>query len=88
MGRIRVWRLETWINHQEFLDAEQEGLGPLYPMYCECDFYNSASTWYKPEMFQYSDYGEDMWKLIFFYRNDNYVQSSTMGYRQQGCSIE
>jgi len=26
-------------------------------MYYECDFYNSSSTWYKSEMFQYSNYG-------------------------------
>jgi len=45
---------------QEFLDAERERLGPLYPMYYECDFYNSSSTWYKPEYFQYGEYGEDM----------------------------
>jgi hypothetical protein len=45
---------------QEFLDAERERLGPMYPMYYECDFYNSSSTWYKPDMFQYGDYGEDM----------------------------
>ncbi|MDH3502817.1 MAG: hypothetical protein OEL69_10005 [Nitrosopumilus sp.] len=45
---------------QEFLDAERERLGPLYPMYYECDFYNSSSTWYKPEYFVYGDYGEDM----------------------------
>ena len=30
------------------------------PMYYECDFYNSSSTWYKPEYFKYADYGEDM----------------------------
>ena len=29
-------------------------------MYYECDFYNSSSTWYKPEYFQYGDYGENM----------------------------
>jgi len=45
---------------QEFLDAERERLGPLYPMYYECDFYNSSSTWYRPEYFQYGNYGEDM----------------------------
>lgn len=27
-------------------------------MYYKCDFYNSLSTWYKPEYFQYGDYGE------------------------------
>jgi len=43
--------------NQEFLDAERERLGS---MYYECDFYNSSSTWYKPEYFQYADYGEDM----------------------------
>lgn len=35
----------------------RERLGSLYQMYYECDFYNSASMWYKPEYFQY---GEDM----------------------------
>ena len=45
---------------QEFLDAERERLGPMYPMYYECDFYNSAATWYKPEMFKFGDYGENM----------------------------
>ncbi|MDH3780288.1 MAG: hypothetical protein OES15_05465 [Nitrosopumilus sp.] len=46
--------------NQEFLDAERERLGPLYPMYYECDFYNSSSARYKPEYFQYGDYGENM----------------------------
>ena len=46
---------------QEVTDVERERLGPLYPMYYECDFYNSSSTWYKPEYFQYGDYGEEMW---------------------------
>jgi len=36
------------------------GIRSLYLMYYECDFYNSASTWYKPEYFQYGDYGKDM----------------------------
>jgi len=45
---------------QEVTDVERERLGPLYPMYYECDFYNSSSTWYKPEYFQYGDYGEEM----------------------------
>ena len=52
--------VEAGLINQEFLDAERERLGPLYPMYYECDFYNSSSTWYKPEYFQYEDYGEDM----------------------------
>jgi len=43
--------------NQEFLDVERERFGP---MYYECDLYNSSSTWYKPEYFQYADYGEDM----------------------------
>jgi hypothetical protein len=47
-------------TQKEFLDAEQERLGPLYPMYYECDFYNSSSTWYRPEYFQYGNYGEGM----------------------------
>jgi len=47
-------------TNQEFLDNERELLGPLYPMYYECDFYNSSSVWYKPEYFQYGNYGEDM----------------------------
>jgi len=34
--------------------------GPMYPMYYECDFYNSSSTWYKPEMFQYGEHGKDI----------------------------
>ena len=38
---------------QEFLDAERERLGPLYPMYYECDFYNSASTWYNKDLIQH-----------------------------------
>ena len=45
---------------QEFLDAERERPGPMYPMYYECYFYNSSSTWYKIDMFQYGDYGENM----------------------------
>ena len=52
--------VEAGLINQEFLDAERERLGPLYPMYCECDFYNSSSTSYKPEYFQYGEYGEDM----------------------------
>jgi len=52
--------VDAGLINQEFLDAERERLGPMYPMYYECDFYNSSSTWYKPEMFQYGDYGEDM----------------------------
>lgn len=52
--------VDAGLIHQEFLDAERERLGPLFPMYYECDFYNSFSTWYRPEYFQYSDYGEDM----------------------------
>ena len=52
--------VDSGLINQEFLDAERERLGPLYPMYYECDFYNSSSTWYKPEYFQYGDYGEDM----------------------------
>jgi len=52
--------VDAGLINQEFLDAERERLGPLYPMYYECDFYNSSSTWYKPEYFQYGNYGEDM----------------------------
>ena len=52
--------VDAGLINQEFLDAERERLGPMYPMYYECDFYNSSSTWYKPEYFQYGDYGEDM----------------------------
>lgn len=45
--------VEASLINQEFSDAKRERLGPLYPMYYEYDFYNSSSTWYKPEMFQY-----------------------------------
>ena len=51
--------IQAGLITQEFLDTERERLGPSYPMYYECDFYNS-STRYKPEYFQYADYGEDM----------------------------
>jgi len=44
-----IMAVESGLINQEFLDAEREKLGPLYPMYYECDFYNSSSTWYKPE---------------------------------------
>ena len=66
LSRFRIHEIpatmavDAGLINQEFLDAERERLGPLYPMYYECDFYNSASTWYKPEYFQYGDYGEDM----------------------------
>ena len=56
--------VDVGLINQEFLDAERERLGSMYPMYYECDFYNSSSTWYKPEMFQYSDYGGD---TLFLY---------------------
>jgi len=52
--------VDAGLINQEFLDAERERLGPIYPMYYECDFYNSSRTWYRPEYFQYEDYGEDM----------------------------
>lgn len=52
--------VQAGLINDEFLDAERERLGPMYPMYYECDFYNSSSTWYKPDMFEYGDYGEDM----------------------------
>ena len=52
--------VDTILITQESLYAERERLGPLYPMYYECDFYNSSSTWYRPEYFQYGNYGEDM----------------------------
>jgi len=52
--------VESGLINQEFLDAERDRLGPMYTMYCECDFYNSSATWYKPEMFVYGEYGEDM----------------------------
>jgi hypothetical protein len=55
-----VMAVESGLINQEFLDAERERLGPLHPMYYECGFYNSASTWYRPEYFQYGNYGEDM----------------------------
>ncbi|MDH3779809.1 MAG: hypothetical protein OES15_03020 [Nitrosopumilus sp.] len=48
---------KDWLNKYM---TEQERLWPLHPMYYECDFYNSSSTWYKPEYFQYGDYEEDM----------------------------
>ena len=55
-----IMAVDVGLVNQEFRDAERERLGPLYPMYYECDFYNSSSTWYRPECFQYGDYGEDM----------------------------
>ncbi|MDH3657831.1 MAG: hypothetical protein OEM77_06815 [Nitrosopumilus sp.] len=58
--RIKKLDEDVGLINQEFLDAERERLGPLYPMYYECDFYNSSSTWYKPEYFQYGDYEENM----------------------------
>ena len=30
--------IDAGLINQEFLDAERERLGPLYPMYYECDF--------------------------------------------------
>ena len=53
--------VEAGLINQEFLDAEREMLGPMYLMYYKCDFYNSASMWYKPEYFGCGDYGDDMW---------------------------
>jgi hypothetical protein len=52
--------VQAGLINREFLDVERERLGPMYLMYYECDFYNSSSTWYRPEYFQYGDYGEDM----------------------------
>jgi len=66
MGQFKIHEIpatmavDAGLMNQEFLDAERERLGPLYPMYYECDFYNSSSTWYRPEYFQYGNYGEDM----------------------------
>ena len=55
-----IMAVQAGLITQEFLDAERERLGPTYPMYYECDFYNSSATWYKPEYFEYGDYGGDM----------------------------
>ena len=35
--------VDAGLINQEFLDAEREMLGPMYPMYYKCDFYNSAT---------------------------------------------
>lgn len=50
-----IMAVQAGLISQEFLDAEQQRLGPMYPMYYECDFYNSSTTWYKPELFDYDD---------------------------------
>jgi len=66
MGQFKVHEIpatmavDAGLINQEFLDDERERLGPLYSMYSECDFYNSVATWFRPEMFQYGEYGEDM----------------------------
>ncbi len=52
--------VEAGLITQDFLDAERERLGPSYAMYYECDFYNSANTWYTKDLFEYDDYGADM----------------------------
>ncbi len=36
--------VQTGLINDEFLDAEQDRLGPMYQMYYECNFYNSTST--------------------------------------------
>jgi len=38
--QLRWQSMQVGLTTQEFLDAERERLGPLYPMYFECDFYN------------------------------------------------
>ena len=57
---LATMAVDVGLITQEFLDAEHERLGSMYPMYYEYDFYNSSSTWYKPEMFQFDDYVENM----------------------------
>lgn len=60
-GQFKIYEIpatmavQAGLISQEFLDAEQQRLGPMYPMYYECDFYNSSTTWYKPELFDYDD---------------------------------
>ena len=66
MGQFKIHEIpatmavDAGLINPEFLDAERERLGPMHPMYYECDFYNSSSTWYKPEYFKYGNYGDDM----------------------------
>jgi len=60
-GQFKIYEIpatmavQAGLISQEFLDAEQQRLGPMYPMYYECDFYNSSTTWYKSELFDYDD---------------------------------
>jgi len=49
-----AWAVEAGLITKEFLEGERVRLGPMYGMYYECEFYNSASTWYKPEYFHYT----------------------------------
>jgi len=61
-GQFKIYEIpatmavEAGLISQEYLDGERERLGPMYSMYYECDFYNSASTWYPPDKIVSGDY--------------------------------
>ena len=52
--------IQAGVIRPEVIEGEKERLGVMFPMYYECEFFNSASTWYKPEYFVYGDYVVDM----------------------------
>jgi len=53
--------LQAGVIRPEIIEAEKEIHGPMFPMLYECEFFNSASTWYNKELLsQFGDYGEDM----------------------------
>jgi len=47
--------VEAGVISAEFLEAEEERLGPLYGQYYECNFINPYTSWYDEKYFRYSD---------------------------------
>ena len=54
--------IHAGVIRPEVIEGERERLGVMFPMYYECEFFNSATTWYPTKYLEEFDdeYGEDM----------------------------
>jgi len=50
-----VQAVQTSLMNEEFLEQEQVRLGPLYPMFYECEFINPYTSWYTQDMINYDN---------------------------------
>jgi len=47
--------VDAGLIDQRFLEEEQVRLGPLYPMFYECEFINPFTSWYTEDMINYDN---------------------------------